>query len=127
MNHEQLKEFIWDNYSVRPDYPWAKYPDYEVFRHSGNRKWFAIIMSVPEGRLGLKGDGIVDIVNFKCEQALIGSFLGEEGFYPAYHMSKSSWITAALDGSVSDNKIKLLLDMSYEATAAQEWRLVCRN
>lgn len=49
MNREQLKEFIWDNYSVRPDNPWAKYPDYEVFRHSGNRKWFAIIMSVPEG------------------------------------------------------------------------------
>lgn len=48
MNREQLKEFIWDNYSVRPDYQWVKYPDYEVFRHSGNRKWFAIIMSVPE-------------------------------------------------------------------------------
>ena len=117
MNREQLKEFIWDNYSIRPDYPWAKYPDYEVFRHSGNRKWFALIMSVPECKLGLKGDGIMDIVNFKCEQALIGSLLGEKGFYPAYHMSKSSWITATLDGSVADDKIKLLLDMSYEATA----------
>lgn len=51
-----------------------------AFRHSGNRKWFAIIMSVTEDRLGLKGDGILDIVNFKCEQALIGSLLGEEGF-----------------------------------------------
>lgn len=54
-----------------------------AFRHSGNRKWFAIIMSVTEDRLGLKGDKILDIVNFKCEQALIGSLLGEEGFYPA--------------------------------------------
>ena len=32
-------------------------------------------------------------------------------------MSKDSWITVALDDSVSDDKIKMLLDMSYEATA----------
>ncbi len=63
-----------------------------AFRHSGNRKWFAIIMSVTEDRLGLKGDGILDIVNFKCEQALIGSLLGEEGFYPAYHMRRCFYL-----------------------------------
>jgi len=32
-------------------------------------------------------------------------------------MSKAGWITAALDGSIADEKIKMLLDMSYEATA----------
>lgn len=49
-------------------------------------------MSVTEDRLGLKGDGILDIVNFKCEQALIGSLLGEEGFYPAYHMRRCFYL-----------------------------------
>ena len=32
-------------------------------------------------------------------------------------MSKSNWITIALDGSVDDGKIKWLLDMSYDLTA----------
>ena len=31
-------------------------------------------------------------------------------------MNKDSWITVALDGSVSDDKIKMLLDASYDAT-----------
>ena len=36
--------------------------------------------------------------------------------FPAYHMNKASWITAALDGSVSVETIELLLDVSYELT-----------
>ena len=31
-------------------------------------------------------------------------------------MNKSSWITAALDGSVQTETIELLLDVSYELT-----------
>ena len=49
--------------------------------------------------------------------SLAGSLLMENGFFPAYHMRKDSWITAALDGSVADDKIKMLLDVSYQATA----------
>ena len=54
---------------------------------------------------------------YKKNAILIGTLREEPGFFPAYHMSKDSWITVALDGSVSDDKIKMLLDMSYEATA----------
>lgn len=93
-----------------------KYPNFAVFRHSSNQKWFALIMDVPKKRLGLQGDDLLNVVNFKCEPILMGSLLGEPGFFPAYHMSKDSWITVALDGSVPDDKIKLLLDVSYEAT-----------
>ena len=41
----------------------------------------------------------------------------EPGFYPAYHMNKDNWITAALDGSAPDDTIRMLLEMSYAATA----------
>ena len=46
-----------------------------------------------------------------------GFLLRENGFFPAYHMSKTSWITVAFDGSVSDDKIIMLLNMSFDATA----------
>ncbi len=117
MNRAELEQFIQDNYSVKPDYPWIKYPNYVVFRHSSNKKWFSLIMDIPKNKLGLQGADILEVVNLKCDPALIGSLLGEVGFFPAYHMNKASWITVALDGSVSDEKIKMLLDMSYEATA----------
>ena len=73
-------------------------------------------MDVPKNKLGLQGEEMLEVVDFKCDPILIGTLREEPGFFPAYHMSKDSWITVALDGSVSDDKTKMLLDMSYEAT-----------
>ena len=117
MNRDDLEQFINENYNAESDYPWLKYPNYEVFRHSNNRKWFALIMDIPKNKLGLPGTDIIDVVNFKCDPLLIGSLLKEAGFFPAYHMNKESWITVALDKSVNYDTIKMLLDMSYDATA----------
>ena len=117
MNRDDLEQFINENYNAESDYPWLKYPNYEVFRHSNNRKWFALIMDIPKNKLGLPGTDIIDVVNFKCDPLLIGSLLKEAGFFPAYHMNKESWITVALDKSVNDDTIKMLLDMSYDSTA----------
>ena len=100
-----------------PDYPWMDTPESAVFRHEANRKWFALVTTVPKSKLGLPGQQPVDIVNLKCDPILIGSLRAEPGFYPAYHMNKENWITAALDGSAPEDKLRLVLDMSYTATA----------
>ena len=124
MNRIELKEYIKNNYNVNPDYPWIKYPSYEVFRHNSNKKWFALIMEVPKNKLGLYGDDILQIVNFKCNPVLLGSLLEENGFFPAYHMSKANWITVSLDGSVADEKIKMLLEMSFDDTSTKTHRKI---
>ena len=116
MNREELEAYILNHYSTEPDYPWADTPRAAVFRHTGNRKWFALVMDVPRDKLGLAGTETLDIVNFKCDPILIASLRGETGIFPAYHMNKASWITAALDGSVPAETIELLLDVSYELT-----------
>ena len=117
MRRNELEAFIMETYNAQADYPWRKSPNHAVFRHCSNRKWFALIMDVPKNKLGLQGEEPLDVVNLKCDPILIGSLRGEPGFFSAYHMSKDNWITAALDGSASDDKIKMLLDMSYQATA----------
>ena len=116
MNREELESYILNHYSIEPDYPWADTPHAAVFRHVANRKWFALMMEVPQDKLGLAGTEKLDIVNFKCDPILIASLRGETGIFPAYHMNKASWITAALDGSVPAETIELLLDVSYELT-----------
>ena len=105
--------------SVEPDYPWMKNPNFAVFRHSNNQKWFALIMDIPRSRLGLPGDELLDVVNLKCDPLLIGSLRSEPGFFPAYHMNKDSWITVSLDNKANADKLKMLLDMSYTATASK--------
>lgn len=65
MNRKELEEYIRSNYSAESDHPWVKYPNYIVFRHQSNKKWFAIIMDVPKNKLGLQENDILDVVNFK--------------------------------------------------------------
>lgn len=120
MNREQLEKYLCETYAADRDYPWSKYPNYAVFRHSDNRKWFAVIMEVSQSKLGLADDGSMDIVNFKCDPAFIGSLRMESGFFPAYHMNKDNWITAALDGTADEEKIKVLADMSYALTKTKK-------
>ena len=123
MRRNELEAFIMETYNAEADYPWRKSPNHAVFRHCSNRKWFALIMDVPKNKLGLQGEGLLDVINLKCNPILIGSLREEPGFLPAYHMSKDNWITVALDGSAPDDKITMLLDMSYQATAPK----VCRR
>jgi len=115
MQRIELEKYISTTYSAVADYPWTRYPDYEVFRHCSNRKWFALLMDVPASKLGLPGTDLLTVVNLKCDPALLGELLSEPGFFPAYHMNKDSWITAALD-FVADEKIKFLLDISFSLT-----------
>ncbi len=117
MNRKQFIQYVTEQYGVDGEYLWANYPGYCAFRHPNNHKWLALVMDVPKNELGLQGTEILDVVNLKCDPILIGSLRKESGFFPAYHMSKAGWITVALDGSVPDEQIKMLLDMSYDATA----------
>lgn len=119
MDKKELTEYIRDAYGVSADFPWIKDPEAMVFRHIDNKKWFALTVSVPKCKLGLKGSETTDIVNLKCDAAMTGSLRMEQGFFPAYHMNKENWITVLLDNSVSGEKIKPILDMSYDLTVAK--------
>lgn len=115
MNREQLTEYIIHTYNADPEYPWDTNPEYAVFRHGGNRKWFALIMDIPGSRLGLDC-GRISIVNLKNDPVMSGSLRSEPGIFPAYHMNKENWISVALDGTVPDDKLKFLLDISFQLT-----------
>jgi len=119
LNRLELKQYIAETYGVEPDCPWIKNPNFEVYRHSNNKKWFALIMDIPRNRIGLCGTDTIDVVNLKCDPLLLGSVRTESGIFPAYHMNKENWVTAALDGTASDEVIKMLLDVSYELTAVK--------
>ena len=117
MNRDALERLIIENYNSEPEHPWLKYPEDTVFRRSDNRKWFVVILDVRRDKLGLSGDGMLTVAYFKCETLLIDAHVTEPGLFRGYHMNKNNWISAALDGTVPDERIKMLLDMSYNAAA----------
>ena len=127
MTREELTEWIFDEYSVEPDYPFPKDDVTCVFRHTDNRKWFGIAMAVPYRTIGINRDGNVDILNVKCDPIVMGSLRGKPGFCPAYHMNKDKWITILLDGSAEKKHIVALVGMSYGLTAGRIRRIRHEN
>lgn len=114
MNKQEVFEWVRETYGIEPDYPWNDWN--AVLRHKENKKWFALVMELEENKLGLPGDKIVDVLNVKCDPVLIGSLRQQEGFFPAYHMNKDSWISILLDGSVPADEIKNLIELSHKLT-----------
>ena len=114
---QRIMQYVQDRYGTEPEYLWAKYPNYVVFRQPASRKWFAIIMDVPQNRLEFEGDEPVDVMDVKCGSLMVGSLLAQDGFFPAYHMSRGTWISVLLDGTVPDEQIFPLLELSYDNAA----------
>ncbi len=121
MDRQTLYDFIKNKYKVSPEYPWKRYQTNAVFRHTDNRKWFALVMTVGMDKLGFHNIDSVDVVNLKVDDMFFRDMIiQEEGIMPAYHMNKLHWITVLLDGTVPDERVCDLLDMSYLATASSK-------
>ena len=114
---ERIIQHIQDRYAAEPEHLWARYPNYAVFRQPASRKWFAAVMDVAMKSLDMTGDGTADVMDVKCGPVLVGSLLAQDGFLPAYHMSKSSWISILLDETVPDEQIFPLIELSYDSVA----------
>ena len=114
---ERIMQYAQDRYGTEPEYLWKKYPSFFIFRQPASKKWFAAIMNLPKKRLELGGEGDVDVMDVKCGPLMVGSLLAQDGFLPAYHMSKSSWISVLLDDTIPDDEIYPLLELSYDSVA----------
>ena len=104
---------ITKKYNVSSEFLWDKYPSYGIFRSKSSNKWFAAILNVDKSKVINNESGEIEIINVKVDD-LVNSYLKEKGIFPAYHMSKKSWITIILDDTCKDEKIMELIDISYE-------------
>lgn len=117
----EIGEAIKKKYGADAEYPWLRYPDYAVFRHADNQKWFALIADVPREKLGAPGEGAADVINLKIpDPLLIDLLIKKEGYFRGYHMSKGNWLSVLLDGSVPVSEIESLIEMSFFATASNK-------
>ncbi|TCP96185.1 putative DNA-binding protein (MmcQ/YjbR family) [Cricetibacter osteomyelitidis] len=115
------------NYGDKPVFPWEKYPNFGVFKHAANEKWYALVMNIDKSKLAKKTQGMVDVVNLKVESEHINNLLQEKGIYPAYHMNKKNWISVILDDTLPDERILQLVQQSYDLTKSGSKNLKSRK
>ncbi|GIO26580.1 MmcQ/YjbR family DNA-binding protein [Ornithinibacillus bavariensis] len=116
INRNEIFAYVKEKFDSEPDYPWLKFPNYAVLRHNGNGKWYGLIMNVPRIKLGLSGEGSIDIINLKCDPGFNSLLRNEQGILPAYHMNKEHWITIVLDSLFPKEEIYNLINWSYDLT-----------
>ncbi len=117
---EKIFAYIKKKYKTTPEYPWGE-EDGAVLRHSDNRKWFALVMCIGREKLGLSGEGPVDVINLKIDDMVFKDvLLQDKGIFPAYHMNKTHWISVLLDGTVEEDQVCNLIDLSFTATASKK-------
>ena len=118
---KEIFQYVKKKYKTVPDYPFRAAPTYPVMRHADTRKWFALIMDVPREKLGLKGTEYVDIINVKLGDPMLADMLVRQpGYFYGYHITRSSWISILLDGTVPFEEICQWIDESYAVTASRK-------
>lgn len=119
----RIAQLIKEQWGDLPDYPFAKLPTYGAFRHPSNNKWYALVSQIPRNKLdGSGSQEEVEVVNLKVDAREIAELLSQSGIYPAYHMSKKSWVSVLLDGTVEDQTIFALLEKSRDLVGPKSYK-----
>ena len=121
MTKQTFLDYCRNAYGTAADYPFDEDFETAVLRHSGNRKWYAIVMRVSRRKFGFDCDEVIDVVNVKLPLEMFSSFGPSEGVYPAYHMNKLHWISLLLP-DIADDLTEFLVNASFEATKDQKKR-----
>ena len=105
--------FVRERYGDELEFLWEKFPDAAIWRRADNRKWYAVLLTVRESKLGMPSDKIVEIIDLRMQPEEKDALLDGKRYFPGYHMNKNSWFTVVLDGRVSDDELFERIDKSY--------------
>lgn len=114
---KEIIEYIKNKYNDDLEYLWEKFPDDAIWRNKTSNKWYGALMKIPQNKIGMKGDNLIEIIDLRYPKDNITDILKKKGIYPGYHMNKKSWITIILDNSVDTKEIYKLIDQSYEISS----------
>ena len=64
---------------------------------------------------------MVDIIDLKVD--FVWCFEGQTGIYPAHHMNHKYWISVVLNEEIEDEKIMILIDLSFNVTNEKQLKI----
>ena len=122
MEKAALQFWIKAQFETEGERIFNKHPEFLVFRHTCNQKWFALYMKISPEKLGLVEDAIsfpkdslLEIVNVKVNPEEREILTSQTGVYPGYHMNKKYWISLDIH-KVQEPLLKDLIQESYLRT-----------
>lgn len=111
----RITQLIQEKLGHEPEFLFGKSEHTGIFRNSKTKKWYAVILSINQNKLG-KEDKEVEIINVKLEKDKVEVLIEEMGFYPGYHMNKKYWVSIILDDTIDDERVMRYVMESYQST-----------
>ena len=108
---QKLIEYVRKTYGDELEFLWENLPNCAIWRRKDTKKWYGVLMNIPERKLKIDSEKIIDVVNLRGDAV---KFIDNEKYFPAWHMNKKTWLTIRLDNSVALEEICKLLDESYK-------------
>lgn len=110
---KQVINYIKEKYGDELEFLWEKFDDNAIWRNKKNNKWYGLILTISNRKLGLESDIISEVIDLRYQKDEIENIINGTTVFPGYHMNKKSWITIILDNSVDTEVIYNLIDNSY--------------
>lgn len=110
---KEVIEYIKKKYGDELEFLWEKFDDNAIWRNTQNDKWYGVLLTLSERKLGLESDKVVEVIDLRYQKEEIEDILNQPNIFSGYHMNKKSWITIKLDETVDTKKIYSLIDNSY--------------
>ena len=113
MTLDDVRAYILKQYQAEPVPAFKEDPGIGVFARPDNGKWFAATKNIRCSSVDVAGDGRIDILNVRLDPRVVSSLRTRDGYRRAWHMTRNKWVTVLLDGSVSDEEVRDLIDQAY--------------
>ena len=104
-------------YGSELEFLWKRFPGNAVWRREDTRKWYGVLLAVPERKLGIASDGTAEIIDLRADPGVLAALVDGERYFPGYHMNKKHWLTIRLNGMVPAEEIFRRIDESYRLAA----------
>ena len=116
---KEIMSYISEKYNDNLEFLWEKYDNNAIWRNKQNSKWYGLL-TITEDKLGGSSNKEIEILDLRYQKEEIDSIIDNKLIYPGYHMNKKSWITIKMNNSMDTNKIKKLIDNSYNLSVGNK-------
>lgn len=108
---KRLMDAVEKRYGCNLEFLWEKFPKDAIYRNKDTNKWFALLVALDKSKIGLEGEGEIEIVVLKHND--VSSVIDGDVILEGYHMNKKNWITIPLDDRISDEELFKVVEISY--------------
>ena len=117
---KEIINYIKEKYKDEPEYLWEKFENNAIWRNKKNNKWYGLILTVKESKIGIESEKEIEILDLRYQKEKIEQIVDNKIIFPGYHMNKKSWITIKLDNTLKSVEIFKLIDNSYNLVAGNK-------